>query len=104
MRNDEGRYVPAPEPKETEHKCEKCGSAMLLATTMTTTFWLEDRAVGAILRWEWLRLVFGIGIAFWAATSGAGVGLVVIAAIYLVANLWFLAQLPRQGSAVAEAV
>ena len=69
------------------------GWGMLLATTMTTTLWLEARGAGAVLKWEWLRLVCGACIAVWAAASGAGLGLVAAASAYLLANVWFLTRL-----------
>ena len=77
------------------------GWGMLLATTMTTTFWLEARGAGAVLKWEWLRLVCGGCVALWAAFSGAGFGLIVVAAAYLLANVWFLTRLSYLRPAVA---
>jgi sterol desaturase/sphingolipid hydroxylase (fatty acid hydroxylase superfamily) len=67
--------------------------AFLLATTMTTTFWLEGRAADTVKKWERLRLlVLGVAL-LWAAASGAALWLIVAAAMYLAANLWFLARL-----------
>ena len=76
------------------------GWALLLATTMTTTFWLEARGQGSILRWEWLRLV-GLGvILLWAASAGAGSALIVAGGLYGGVNSWFLIRLADVGDRV----
>ncbi|TDG12742.1 sterol desaturase family protein [Seongchinamella unica] len=67
--------------------------AVLLATTMTTTFWLEARGADSVIRWEWLRLG-GLGILLGLAlTGGAGLGLVAVGVGYLLVNLWLLRRL-----------
>ena len=77
--------------------------ALLLATTVLTALWLEGRGAGELLRWERLRLAcFGVLLgAAWQ--SGAGVGVLVSAALYGAVNLVFLPMLrddPGSGPAV----
>lgn len=76
----------------------------LLATTMTTTFWLEGRAADAVVKWERLRLlVFAVAM-LWAAASGAGFWLLLIGGIYLAANGWFLLRLGKTDSPAQTAI
>ena len=75
-----------------------CG--FLLATTMTTTFWLEGRAPEAVVKWERLRLVSLGVVMLWAAASGTGIGLLSLWVAYIAVNVWFLARLP--GSVYGE--
>ena len=70
---------------------------------MLTALWLEGRGAGELLRWERLRLAcFGVLLgAAWQ--SGAGVGVLVSAALYGAVNLVFLPMLrddPGSGPAV----
>ena len=76
------------------------GWALLLATTMTTAFWLEARGRGSILRWEWLRLVALGVLLLWSASAGAGTGLIVAGGIYGGLNFWFLTKLADPGDRV----
>jgi sterol desaturase/sphingolipid hydroxylase (fatty acid hydroxylase superfamily) len=76
------------------------GWALLLATTMTTAFWLEARGRGSILRWEWLRLVSLGVLLLWSASAGAGAGLIVAGGIYGGLNFWFLTKLAGPGDRV----
>lgn len=66
----------------------------LLATTMTTTFWLEGRAKQAIMKWEWLRLGALVVALLWSAGS-ASVPLA-LSVCYLLGNLLFLWRLRRE--------
>ena len=80
------------------------GWAALLATTMTTTFWLEARAGASVMRWEQLRLVCLAGLLAAAAVAGTGGLLVLLGLGYLALNTWFLWLLGRHadGTAMAE--
>ena len=76
---------------------------LLLATTVVTALWLEGRDVGYLLKLERLRLAcFGVLLgAAWQ--TGAGVGVLVSAALYGAVNLVFLPMLrddPGSGPAV----
>ena len=74
------------------------GWAFLMATTMTTTFWLEARGQEQVLKWEWLRLV-ALGLAM--VWLGAQPEFVVVAGLYGAINfamLWFMS---RRAPAVA---
>ncbi|MEH6588524.1 MAG: sterol desaturase family protein [Halioglobus sp.] len=67
--------------------------AVLLATTMTTTFWFEVRETEALLRWEQLRVTC-LGLLIVAAgLNSAGIGLVVAGAAYVGLNMVFLKAL-----------
>lgn len=77
------------------------GWAILLATTMTTAYWLEGRAVQAVMRWEWLRLV-ALGLAM--VWSGAGAGLVTAAGIYGLVNVVWLWWMGRDTAVAAQPV
>ncbi|MEP5567040.1 MAG: sterol desaturase family protein, partial [Halioglobus sp.] len=62
--------------------------ASLLATTITTAFWLEARNTDGVMRWEKLRLT-GLGLLLVAiALNGAGIAWAGV--IYLVLNMLFL--------------
>ncbi|WP_240500233.1 sterol desaturase family protein [Halioglobus japonicus] len=77
------------------------GWAMLLATTMTTAYWLEGRAVQAVMRWEWLRLV-ALGLAM--VWSGAGAGLITAVGIYGLVNVVWLWWMGRDTAIAAQPV
>ncbi|RLQ22202.1 sterol desaturase family protein [Seongchinamella sediminis] len=78
--------------------------ALLLATTMTTTFWLEARTADAVVRWEWLRLG-GLGVLLaLALQGGAAPGLVAVGVLYVVFNIGFLRQLSASVQVPGEAV
>ena len=71
--------------------------ALLLATTMTTAFWLEARESGSVMRWEWLRLG---GLAVLLVFSlNLGVDVMLVGVVYLVVNLLFLLVMSRVASA-----
>ena len=70
---------------------------LLLATTMTTAFWLEARESGSVMRWEWLRLG---GLAVLLVFSlNLGVDVMLVGVVYLVVNLLFLLVMSRVASA-----
>ena len=65
--------------------------ASLLATTMTTAFWLEARSIDGVMRWEKLRL---IGLALLVAVTAFNGAAVALAGVfYLVVNVIFLRSL-----------
>jgi len=75
---------------------------LLLATTMTTTLWLEARQADSLTRWEWLRLgALGMLLAA-ALITGAGLGVVAVGAAYLLFNAWYLVRRLHQDSATGS--
>ena len=76
---------------------------LLLATTMTTTLWLERRDGQQLLRWEWLRLG-AVTVAWVLAWSGGASGVLMAAwAAYLLLNLLALPHLVRPAPAAGVA-
>lgn len=71
---------------------------MLLATTMTTTFWLEGRAPQTMLKWEMLRLVVFGAIVLAAGLSSLGTVYLTLALMYLAVTALFLVQLFRRNA------
>lgn len=71
------------------------GWAILLATTVTTAFWLEGRPAAKNKKWEFLRLGAVWLILVFAGPSGDGASDVVFASVYGVLNLLFLSLLAR---------
>ncbi|MFT4614879.1 MAG: alkylglycerol monooxygenase [Bacteroidia bacterium] len=70
---------------------------MLLATTVTTAYWLEARAPVAVVKWELLRLalvILLVGIGWQGAASAS---LLLSAIAYLLANALWLVFLTRSG-------
>jgi hypothetical protein len=60
---------------------------------MTTTFWLEARSAGSVLKWDRLRLA-GLGaLLVLAWLNGAGAGVIMVGLLYLAANGIFLRTL-----------
>ena len=78
------------------------GWATLLATTMTTTLWLEARGRARVLPWEWLRLGGIAAVTVWASSAGWGTAGLVIAALYLAVNVAFLRRLAGLPAAAAD--
>ncbi|QFU74703.1 sterol desaturase family protein [Halioglobus maricola] len=74
------------------------GWAFLLATTTTTTFWLEARAQEKVLKWEWLRLV---ALALAMVWLGASAEFVVAAGLYGAVNFALLWLMSRRAPDVA---
>jgi sterol desaturase/sphingolipid hydroxylase (fatty acid hydroxylase superfamily) len=68
---------------------------LLLATTMTTTFWLEARSAESVWKWDRLRLAGLGGLLVLAWLNGAGAGIIVVGLLYLAANWAFLRTLPK---------
>ena len=68
---------------------------LLLATTMTTTFWLEARSAESVLKWDRLRLAGLGGLLVLAWLNGAGAGIILVGLLYLAANWAFLRTLPK---------
>ena len=73
---------------------------LLLATTMTTAFWLEARSPGAVMRWEWLRLG-GLGVLLLLSLD-MGVDVILLGVAYLGANLLFLVFMHRTVPPVSQ--
>jgi len=72
------------------------GWVLLLATTVTTSLWLEGREARTVMKWEWLRLVFLGLLALCASYAGLGLAPPFWAAAYGALNLLFLPQLARK--------
>lgn len=67
--------------------------AVLLATTMTTAFWLEARETDTLIRWEQLRVACLSLLIVIAGLNSAGVGVVAAGAVYVGLNIIFLRAL-----------
>lgn len=79
------------------------GWTLLLATTMTTTFWLEARDSQRVMRWEILRLGALAVLMIFALQQGTAASAVIVAALYWVINLLILIALPRAASEATAA-
>jgi hypothetical protein len=78
--------------------------ALLLATTVTTAWWLEARDGSRILHWEWLRLTAVAGALLLAWVAGAGPLILVAGLSYVGLNLLALSHLAhavRPGASVS---
>jgi sterol desaturase/sphingolipid hydroxylase (fatty acid hydroxylase superfamily) len=78
------------------------GWGVLLATAVTTAFWLEGRPAEKNVNWEFLRLAAVVSILVVAGPSGDDVGNLLFATSYGAVNLSFLWFLSRKKHATGS--